>query len=285
MFKRLKTITVLLLCLFSFFQTTYAKNDKTITLGATHAPPAVYDTPEYHGYLYEIVKAAFESQGYTISIKFMPWQEMLVLTEAGKIDGVVSLFYTRERAKYIAFSESFAAIPVGLFKRRDSGIEFPIAHPHRQRTKLFQLMQKYRFGIVKGYAHTPEFDNNNDLKKIEFRSDKENLEQLYLGQVDLSFMGKHLGNYLLTHQLPPHYKEELIFMEPALGYKKLYLGISKRHPNYQEVLKDFNQGLEAIREDGTVQKILDKDAESRQSIRAAPSFLSRLSLPYFGILM
>jgi len=276
---------LLLVCLFFFFQIACAENDKTITLGTTHSPPYIYNNSGYYGYLYEIVKASFENQGYTVIIKFMPWQELRVLTEAGKIDGILAQFYAKERAKYVAFSQSFAATPLGLFKRRDSGIKFPITHPHRQQKKLFQLMQKYRFGIVEDAAHTPAFDKNNELKKIEVKSYQENLEQLYLGQVDLIFIDKRIANYLLAHQLPPDYQEKLMFMEPALGYKKLYLGISKRHPNYQAVLEDFNQGLEAIKMDGTMKKILDKDAASKGGVRAPPSFLSRLSLPYFGMLM
>jgi len=273
MLNKFKKITVLLLCLFSFFQTTYAENDKKITLGTETWSPYVYNNPDYYGYVYEIVQAAFETQGYTVAIEFMPWKEVLSLTESGKIDGIFPQYYTKERAKYTAFSKAFAATPIGLFKRRDSGITFPIAHPHKQQEKLFQLMQKYRFGVAESYAHTPAFDKNNDLKKIVVESDRANLEQLYLGRVDLSFMDKYVANYLLTHQLPPDYKEKLIFMEPALGHKKLYLGISKRHPNYQTVIEDFNQGLKAIESDGTMRKILEKDAKAMGAAHEAPSFL------------
>mgnify|MGYP001810005454 CR=1 FL=1 len=122
-------------------------------------------------------------------------------------------------------------------------------------------MQQYRFGVVTGYINFTAFDQNNHLKKIYVDSDEDNLKQLYEGKVDLALIDQYTAEYLLYHQLPPNYKDELVFMTPALGTKKLYVGISRKKDAYPEIVDDFNKGLEIIRKNGLLDKIIDRDAE------------------------
>jgi polar amino acid transport system substrate-binding protein len=50
--------------------------------------------------------------------------------------------------------------------------------------------------------------------------------------------------------------DELEFIEPPLEIKVLYIAFSKKAANYKQKLKDFNIGLEQIKEDGTMYRII-----------------------------
>ena len=56
----------------------------------------------------------------------------------------------------------------------------------------------------------------------------------------------------------PDYKDDLVFMDPPLEVKNLYLAFSRNATNYDVKLRAFNRGLEIIKADGTLQQIYEK---------------------------
>jgi len=241
---------------------------KTVVLATTHWAPYVRDDGAYKGYVFEIVKAAFLHQGYEVKIYFLPWARGLAMARDGVVDGIFPEYDAPEKDKYFVYSMSFSGGPLGLYKRANSGIHINIRNPKHNQTELFKSLRKYRFGVVTGYANTDAFDNNDSLTKIPAKSDQDNMRHLYEGMVDLVFIDKHVADHLLQHELPDEYRDKLLFLPPALGEKKLYLGISKKNPHYRQLLKAFNRGLIQIRRDGTLFKILDRDARMTREVIA-----------------
>lgn len=237
----------------------YAEN-KTLNLVTTPWEPYVRSQHEYHGYAYEIVKKALEAKGYQVNIQFKPWQQAMQSVNDGQVDAIFPKYITHSESQNIAFSVPFTGGPIGFYKLVGSDIDFPNSKPTKNLTRTFNEMRQYRFGVVKGYSNLPDFDNNPLLTKVVVNSDKENLEQLYAGQVQLILIDKFTAEYILNHQLPWRYQVKLSFMQPALGYKKLYLGVSKTHPNYQQIVNDFNSGLTEIAKNGVLSEIIDRDA-------------------------
>lgn len=251
----------ILLCFFlPFFF--YVAQAKSIVLGTTDWPPYVQDNPEHKGYAYEIVLAAFKAAGYDdVKIIFMSWEDAVKAADEGELDGIFPEYFSVKRNSTILYTHSFSDSPIGFYKRINSNIQYPNAKPSKNVAKTLEKMEQYRFGVVKGYVNVSAFDRNKDLIKIYADSDADNLTNLYEGRVDLAFIDQYTAEYLIYHQLPSNYKDQLAFMNPPLAYKKLYVGISRKKDAYAEIAADFNMGLEKIKQSGLLEEIIDRDAE------------------------
>ncbi len=238
----------------------FAFANQKITLATSAWEPYVSDDPAYHGYVYEIIKSAYDAEGYDVDIRFMSWEKALRAVRLGIVDGIFPEYYSSDRAKTMVFSQPFSGGPIGFYKLSGSEVNFPTDDPTAALKKTLQSMDQYRFGAIKGYTNIPAFDHAKNLKKVMVSSDKENLEQLYSGQVDLIIIDKFTADYLLKHELPWNYQIKLSFMPPALGYKELHLAIKKNHPKRKKLLKAFNTGLHKISRNGLLSQIIDRDA-------------------------
>jgi polar amino acid transport system substrate-binding protein len=48
------------------------------------------------------------------------------------------------------------------------------------------------------------------------------------------------------------------FMDPPLETHGLYIMASRKIPDYQTIIEDFNRGLDEIRKNGTFQRIVNR---------------------------
>jgi len=231
-----------------------------ITLATSAWEPYVSDDPAYHGYVYEIVKSAFEASGYTVEIKFMSWHNATRAVELGLVDGIFPEYTSEERSNVMEYSKPFSASPIGLYKLNNNDAQFPNRTPLKDLEKTFDQMKHYRFGAVKGYINVPAFDNNPHLKKHFVNNDKENIEQLYNGKVDIIIIDKYTANYLLKNEFPWNYQIKMSFMKPALGHKNCHVAIPKKIRHHKQLLEAFNKGLVTIRHNGLLGEIIDRDA-------------------------
>ncbi len=235
---------------------------KTIVLGTTEWLPYVQKA-DNKGYAYDIVYSAFKQAGYNdIKIIFMPWADAVEAVNSGQIDAIFPEYFSKERTQHILYTHSFSDSPVGFYKKIHSGVHFPNSNPTQNLVSTFDSMKAYRFGVVKDYVNLAVFDNDTQLNKIYTDSDLDNLKQLYNGKVDLIFIDKYTAEYLLHHELPSDYCQQLVFMYPPLAYKKLYVGVSKKNSKAKIIASDFNKGLAVIKKNGIFSEIMDRDAEN-----------------------
>lgn len=209
-----------------------------------------------NGYVADIVSEAFKRVNYKSTITFFPWARALKMSESGDFDGVFPEYYSESRKEKFVFSNPIPGGPVGLYKRRDNAAVYLI-NPQINQTRALRSLQDYKFGIVRGYINTVEFDNAVFLKKEEATSDEINLKKLYNHRIQYIFIDKYVAEHLIKHKFPS-YETELEFMLPALEIRLLYIAFSKQAKNYQEKLKAFNSGLQQITEDGTLTRIINK---------------------------
>jgi len=244
--------------------------EKRVILATLEWEPYVGASMSRHGLTAEIIVEAFKKTGYTVDIKFYPWTEAMELGKAGKVDGIFPAYHSQSREEHFVFSEPFAESPVGFYKkstavagpnisqlkRGQEIIVFP-EDPRIDQTKVLEKMKKYRFGVVAGYVNTPEFDAAIFLKKVEVASDVENLINLINGDVDLIFIDRYVAKNIIVKKFPWHL-QDYEFMEPPLAMKPLYIAFSKKGANYEKKLKDFNRGLNIVREDGILKRLANK---------------------------
>lgn len=244
----------LALLMFMMSATVTMAADRTVRLATLAWEPYVGPALENRGYVSEIVVEAFKRAGYTTIISFYPWARAVKTAEYGEADGVFPEYYDEGRKKDFVFSDPFPGGPVGLYKRKDTKVSYSI-DPRLNQTEALRSLQGYRFGVVRGYINTADFDKADFLKKDEVFGDELNIKKLYNRRIDFMFIDKFVAEHLINNKFP-EYEAELEFMEPPLENKLLYIAFSKNAANYQEKLAAFNQGLEQIIADGTLVAIM-----------------------------
>ncbi|MFT5697730.1 MAG: polar amino acid transport system substrate-binding protein [Desulforhopalus sp.] len=230
--------------------------EENVKFASLEWEPYVGPEMRNNGYVAEIVVEAFRRVDYKTEIIFFPWARAVKMAESGELDGVFPEYYDESRKEQFVFSDPFPGGPVGLYKRKESGVAYSI-NPQINQTEAFRGLQDSMFGVVRGYINTAEFDAAAFLKKEEVISDELNLKKLYNRRIDYIFIDKFVAEHLIKHKFPS-YEADLEFMHPALEVRLLYIAFSKQAEDYQNKLKAFNSGLQQITQDGTLARIMNQ---------------------------
>lgn len=264
-------MVLLLLCLIIGVQAADAQKQVKL-MSLTWEPYAGPDMPQ-KGITAAIVRMAFEKAGYTVAIEFHNWDTSLELAKDGVADGLFPTYHTQERETHFLYSEPFGRSYLGLCRIRPVHSFSPggIEHDKRKgfRRKLIQFktdpridqtqalrdLQQYKFGVGKGYANTPEFDAADFLTKVVVANDEEKILQLLQQDVELIVIDKYVAKNIITKKFPWR-SGDVEFMEPPLAVNDLYLTLSKKTADAEAKLKDFNQGLKILREEGKIKRLM-----------------------------
>jgi len=208
-------------------------------------PPFVSSDLRGNGWAMEVARAALEAQGYEVELRLVPWARAMRCARSGKCDGLYLSYYVEERTEWAAFSDPIGELKTGLFKLKDRNFSFD----------TLDDLRPYRIGITRGAAVSDAFDKADFLNKAEVPNDTMNVKKLLLGRVDMVVGAEPVIRYLIRTALPEEDQDKFEFMSPHLSAQALHMAISKNSPDYEQKLRDFNEGLAQIKADGTYDEI------------------------------
>lgn len=193
----------------------------------------------------EVARAALEPKGYKVSLELVPWARAVHCAKVGRCDGLYLSYYVEERKQWFVFSDPIGELRTGFFKLKSHDISF----------KTLDDLRPYRIGMTRGAAVSEEFDKADFLEKNPVPHHTTNVKKLLRGRLDLVVAAKPVFEYLIRTTLPEDEYNRIEFLEPSLSSQTLHMAISKKSANYEQKLKDFNDGLARIKADGTYDRI------------------------------
>lgn len=214
---------------------------KTVILASDDYPPFVQESVK--GLLHEIVEESFKIEDYDLKIVITNWNRAYEMAVKGNYDGLIGLYYSKERDEVLVFSEPIINNQLAYFSLGSSDIK---------KDSIFN----YKIGIVKGYSYSKEFNNNNEIFKIEALSGEDNIKALINKRVDLILESKLVVKSLLKNKFP-EYENKVTLVTPFLE-KPLYIALTKKQTTSDLIIKDFNKGLNKIKKNGTYDNLLKK---------------------------
>ncbi len=117
-------------------------------------------------------------------------------------------------------------------------------------------LKKYRIGGTIGYWYTELFSAKG-LNVEYVASDEQNFMKLYSKRVDIVPTDEVVGNYIIE-KLYSEEKEKFDIMDGVLNRSELRIMVSKKYPNYKQILEKFNNGIKKIKDNGKYNKIMEK---------------------------
>ncbi|WP_168224644.1 substrate-binding periplasmic protein [Rhodoferax aquaticus] len=189
----------------------------------------------------EIAVEAFARAGITAKPTFMPWARILKVSEKAEC-AILGIWRNAERDRLYQYSQSILKQELGFFGLRSDNHD--LNDP--------KVMASLVIGIQRGTYLSPSlvdkgyhFEETTDLQGSLLKLGKRRL--------DLVFGNRDAGQRMIQSQ------GELASIEwkkPGLEAKDSYLAFVNNYPGQDALIKAFDKGLNSMRIDGSLKRIL-----------------------------
>ncbi|MEO4045659.1 transporter substrate-binding domain-containing protein [Pseudomonas sp. CAU 1711] len=232
----------------------HALAEQRLYLSTLEWPPYTSQALPDGGYATAVVSAAFAAVDIDVEVRYYPWARALSLVRQGKVDGLFPEYYDPEQRPNLLFSEAFPGGPAGLVKLRER--DLPLRYGDHGPTG-FPELHGLKIGLVRGYLNHPLLDSDPSLQRDFARDDQQNLSKLLAGRVDLIFIDHLVAQSLLREHFPQR-QADIELIQPPLLQPTLHLVVPKRRVDAAYTLKAFNRGLQIIRDNGELQRLVER---------------------------
>jgi len=220
--------------------------EKIIAAGDPWPPFVDPDSPSL-GIIVEITRAAFKTQDYEVEMKFVPWARAIDGVKEADYDVLLSAWHTKERAKFLYFSDAYLENKIKIIKRKGDSFEF---------IGLQSLTGK-NVGVVRGYGYGDEFSNATNFKRPEGKNVMTNIKKLVSRRVDLTLEDEIVARAMITKD-SPELLNEIEFSKNALSTNTVHVTSGLKNSRHKEIIHAFNKGFKIIEGNGTLDAILKK---------------------------
>ena len=243
-----KQLLMLSVCVFGYAATGAA--EMTLIIATGENPPYVSERPE-ESFLTDIFLEVAKEMGVMFDFQFMPWKRCEASVEELKAWGAIPYISTPERQKKFYFSEE-------LFYRQSKFFAYSPDGRHQQIPyAALSDLKGYKIGGVLGYYYEQPFlEAGLDVDFVP--TEEQNFRKLNAGRVDLIPADEVLGWHLIKTLFPPKEAGNFFTLEKPLNESGIFLITSKRYPDAQNLLANFNSALRKIKENGVYQGVLKK---------------------------
>lgn len=240
--SKLKSILLMTLILLNFS----VKADELLIAAEDDWIP--YAKKDGTGMANEIIRAAFNSVGFKVKYKVMPYARILVGLEEGSLLAGFNVPLDISSKKKFLFGEEKLYDAVSYYYQHKD-------NPLKAKLRT-ELQNKERVGVVRGYGYGDHYLKLLEEKKITRvigRSDSLNIQMLAKKRIDSTILYEKTAKLLLERYKLKD-KIEIAFTNEATA---IYLAFSKKHPKAEELSKVFDQGMRNIKASGELKKIID----------------------------
>ena len=211
---------------------------------ATFPPYEYYEGDEVVGIDPEIAAAIAEKLGMTLEINDMDFDPAIAAAQTGQADIVMEgLTVTDDRKEKLNFTDSYA-----------TGVQVVIV-PEDSDIQSVEDLEGKLIGVQQGTtgdlycSDTPENGAFGEENVQKFTSGPVAVEALKNGQIDCVVIDNEPAKSYVAQN------EGLKILDTEYVTEEYAIGISKDNP---ELLEQINAALQELKDDGTIQSIIDK---------------------------
>ncbi|WP_028450381.1 substrate-binding periplasmic protein [Chitinibacter tainanensis] len=220
-----------------------------ITLANGEWPPILGEKLPGYGYGSQIVSRAFALQGITVNYEFMPWRRALEETRGGRFHGTLLWTSTPERRTDFYYSLPVYRSQTVLFYHRQQPVSW----------RDPESLRHSRVGMSNGYFYGPRWRSLQQQQWFQVdqaNNDAQSLAKLYAGRIAAFPCEEVVCDYLIGTTLPPQARFSLLYDPNPVHSENLHLLISKKIPQGDWLVKQFDRGLQRMRQTGELTRLL-----------------------------
>jgi|GEM_PF-698053 len=228
---------------------------RIIVGGESNNPPFSFlnEKGEPVGFSVDITRAIAKTMGMEVEIRLSLWADARKALENGKIDVILGMFYSEERAKIYDFSPPFVLISNAIFARKDS----PPAN------SISDLRSKEIIVMRGEVMHDYIIKNRLTDRMLVTETPDDALRLLASGKGDYALVAQMLGFYWIKELKLSNIKTVGPSPEP---FKNCF---AVRKGN-QILLSRFTEGLNILNQTGEYQRLYEKSLSVLEPTRITP---------------
>ncbi|MEO4012164.1 MULTISPECIES: substrate-binding periplasmic protein [Pseudomonas] len=208
-------------------------------------PPFTDATLVNGGLATDIVSTALARAGYASEFEQVPWARALLGVGEGRYDVLVNAWYTDDRTKLGQFSGEYLLNRVRFLKRKDTPIEY----------NNLQQLHTYPIAVVRGYAYSPEFDDDVSLQKVPVHSFSMAVRMVAANRVKLTLEDEYVARYYLARE-STKVRNAVEFLPKPLSENSLHILVSLKNPRHEQIVAGFDREIAAMKVDGSYQRLM-----------------------------
>jgi len=240
-----KLITALLLLLATAAGPVAAENLNVVYSGKW--PPYADASLPQQGLGVDLVTTALQRAGYQTVLQIDSLDRILEGGKLGVYDVFATPWYSDERNEYLDYSKPYLQSYIRFVKKKGSDIEF----------NSFSDLNGLLIGVVQDYAYDEEFNHSRKLTRISERNLIQNLLKLKQGRLDLAVDDELVLLYEIN-QYMPNSRNDFVILPKPLAVRGIHIGVSRENPHHAAIVAAFDKAIEAMKKDGSYEKILQK---------------------------
>jgi len=216
---------------------------RIIVGGESNNPPFSFlnEKGEPVGFSVDITRAIAKTMGMEVEIRLSLWADARKALENGKIDVILGMFYSEERAKIYDFSPPFVLISNAIFARKDS----PPAN------SISDLRSKEIIVMRGEVMHDYIIKNRLTDRMLVTETPDDALRLLASGKGDYALVAQMLGFYWIKELKLSNIKT----VGPSPAPFKNCFAVRKGN---QILLSRFTEGLNILNQTGEYQRLYEK---------------------------
>ena len=237
-----------------------AKDRVTLTNGEW--PPFLGKQLPHYGASTHIVSEALMKAGIEVKYEFYAWPRAYNFALQGLKDGSVIWVWTEDRDKHFYFSDSILESEDVFFYLKSANFDW----------QGYEDLGERIIGASSGYSYGAGFDlaDRTGLIVVErVTSEAQNFMKLISGKIDLVVANYHVGWEIIRTSLPKRFRERITSHKKPVDRNSWKLILSKKVPENEERMKQFNAALIDLKKTGYVDKVYQDALAGKYSFRAA----------------
>jgi len=222
---------------------TAAAADTLRMAGDAWAPYA--DTSLLNGGLAtDLINTALSRAGYSTEYEQVPWARAVHGLTEGRYDILINAWYSDERTRIGQFSATYLTNQLRFIKRKGFDVDY----------KNLAQLHPHTVAVVRGYAYSPAFDNDAELKKVPVANFSTAVRMLAAGRVELTVEDEYAARYALSRE-PQDVQTSVEFLPTSLAENTLHILVSLKNPEHEKIVARFDQEIAAMKADGSYDKL------------------------------
>lgn len=245
------SLTFTLTLSFSVFAQTVLKNETenqaVVSVVTGEYPPFTSKNVKEHGFVSHVISQSFAHQGIKIQLTYLPWKRNLVSSRQGLFQATAFWACYEKYLKDFYCSDSLY---------QDSFYFYSLKNKSIKAWQTLDDLKGYRIGATRGYEYTEAFwqaANSGVLQVSIVNSDKQNLDKLFNGRVDIVVFGKMSIKDLLNKSFSQKEASLLVYHPKPFLTVSFHLLFPKVLPQSSALKERFNKGLSELKSSGKYQ--------------------------------
>jgi len=198
-----------------------------------------------HGFANDLLVKALGRAGHSVTVAIYPWARALRSVTDGAADVIPSIWMTEKRKEELAFTDPFTFNRIVFVKKKNDPFEY---------NSLSDLKGKV-IGTIIDYAYSQDFIDAKDFEKKSVKSITQNITLVANDRIDLT-LDDELILKMTINDMPQKIRDAVALTKGALVETPAYMAFSRKNPNAEKYVADFNKALASMKEDGSYDALL-----------------------------